>query len=412
MTLNSEPTEQSSTDFLSVIAQSRNLWRKASSFSRPHGCTCVTTVGGPAWAHPAQSGTKHTGLLLLAWSNKLLFNFSSSQSKLREVFSKGMKSRVKFMTVTSCKWWASRSHGALIHAACVALTGRWRNTHVAGQGLNPNPSLECTSPGGNNEHASASAAKPFLGLSLSPKNDSKKGYALPKAAQHHNTPAHGSRRSRWGRLCETAPFIAAVEESDRRPSQWVAPFAAAPIGCPRRRRAGGAELLALHGARGGGRSSGLGAPLTRGAGGEGEREPRRSPHSPRAPRVRRAGVPRTGEHGSGGQRVPLPLRAPADRLLGSGGSGDRRLSSPSGAAVRRGRFPSPRVSAVSPEGGWGRPAPPSARPLSALPCTCVAVRGAPAAPPQDLLPPSPFVRCSGCPRGSGAERRCALSLSC
>lgn len=35
---------------------------------------------------PAQSGTKHRGLLLLAWSNKLLFNFNSSQSKLREVF--------------------------------------------------------------------------------------------------------------------------------------------------------------------------------------------------------------------------------------------------------------------------------------------------------------------------------------
>lgn len=94
----------------------------------------------------------------------------------------------------------------------------------------------------------------------------------------------------------------------------MAPPAAAPIGCPRCRRAGGAGLRAPwrsgRGAVAGvGRAADAGGGRARGA---------RAPAEPaQPPRLRRAGAPRTGEDGSGGQRVPPLLRAPADRRLGS-----------------------------------------------------------------------------------------------
>uniref|UniRef100_A0A8U7M2E0 Alpha-1,3-mannosyl-glycoprotein 4-beta-N-acetylglucosaminyltransferase A n=1 Tax=Corvus moneduloides TaxID=1196302 RepID=A0A8U7M2E0_CORMO len=120
----------------------------------------------------------------------------------------------------------------------------------------------------------------------------KREHAVETASQEHHP---------RGRL-PPQPLREALRDSaiysrGRRERQAAQPMTGAIRGgahwLRRHRRVGGAGLRALHGARGGGRSPGPGAPLTRGAGGEGEREPRRSPHSPRAPRVRRAGAPRT-----------------------------------------------------------------------------------------------------------------------
>lgn len=152
---------------------------------------------------------------------------------------------------------------------------------------------------------------------------------------------------------------------------------------------------------GGGRGRGARAPA----------EPRTAP-APRGSAVpeRRAQVSTAAALSA--SRCPCAPPAPADRRLGSGG-GPGTGGSPHPLEQQRGG------GASSPRGSLrcrrreagGRPAPPSARPLSS------ALR-APAWRCGERRPllrwtcccPLPWPAARGCPWGSGAERRCVLSL--